>query len=61
MGEAELTLKSTIHDPWAEIEVVRVLGGMYLQSENEMFPGEVVAEVNPDEFLPYSFIRWDWY
>jgi len=61
MGEAEITLKSTIHDPWAELSVEKVLGGMYLQSENEMFPGEVLTEVDPDEFLPYSFIRWDWY
>lgn len=61
MGEAEVNLNSTIHDPWGEIEIVRVLGGMYLQSENEMFPGEIVAEVDPDKFLPYSFIRWDWY
>ena len=61
MGEAEITLNSTIHDPWGEVEVVRVLGGMYLQSENEMFPGEVMTEVDPKEFLPYSYIRWDWY
>ena len=61
MGVAELTLNSTIHDPWAEIEVVKVLGGMYLQSENEMFPGEVLTEVDSKEFLPYSFIKWDWY
>lgn len=62
MGEAEIKLNSTIHDPWGEVEIVKVLGGMYLQSENEMFPGEIVAEVeDPDEFLPYSFIKWDWY
>jgi len=61
MGEAEIKLHSTIHDPWAEVEIVRVLGGMYLQSENEMFPGEILTEVDPKEFLPYSFIRWDWY
>lgn len=61
MGEAEIKLNSTIHDPWGEIEIVRVLGGMYLQSENEMFPGEVLTEVDPEEFLPYSYIKWDWY
>lgn len=61
MGEAEITLNSTIHDPWGEIEVVKILGGMYLQSENEMFPGEILTEVDPDEFLPYSYIKWDWY
>ncbi|MHA1147697.1 MAG: acetoacetate decarboxylase family protein [Promethearchaeota archaeon] len=61
MGEADIKLLSTIHDPWAEVEVVKVLGGMYLQSENEMFPGEILTEVNPEEFLPYSYIKWDWY
>jgi len=61
MGEAEISLKSTIHDPWGELEVVKVLGGMYLQSENEMFPGEVLTQVDSEEFLPYSFIKWDWY
>lgn len=61
MGEAEVILNSTVHDPWGEIEVVRVLGGMYLQSENEMFPGEIMTEVDPEEFLPYSYIKWDWY
>jgi acetoacetate decarboxylase len=61
MGEAEIKLQSTIHDPWGEVEVVKVLGGMYLQSENEMFPGEILTEVDKEEFLPYSYIKWDWY
>ncbi|MFO7794879.1 MAG: acetoacetate decarboxylase family protein [Promethearchaeati archaeon] len=61
MGEATINLKSTIHDPWGEIEIVKILGGMYLQSENEMFPGEIVAEVEAEKFLPYSYIKWDWY
>lgn len=61
MGEAEIVLNSTIHDPWGEIEVVKVLGALYLKTDNTMLPGEVVAEVNPDEFLPYSYIKWDWY
>lgn len=61
MGEAELTLNSTAHDPWGEIEVVKVLGALYLRTDNIMLPGKVVAEVNPDEFLPYSYNKWDWY
>lgn len=61
MGEAEITLKSTIHDPWGEIEIVKVLGALYLKTDNTMLPGEVLAEVNPEEFLPYSYIKWDWY
>ena len=61
MGEAEITLNSTAHDPWGEIEVVKVLGALYLKTDNTMLPGEKIAEVDPDEFLPYSYIKWDWY
>jgi acetoacetate decarboxylase len=61
MGEVEITLNSTIHDPWAEIEIVKVLGALYIKTDNTMFPGEKVAEVNPDQFLPYSYLKWDWY
>ncbi|HME51475.1 MAG TPA: acetoacetate decarboxylase family protein [Candidatus Lokiarchaeia archaeon] len=61
MGEAELTLASSPHDPWAELEVVKVLGSLYIKSNNIMFPGSVVAEVDGQEFLPYSYIKWDWY
>jgi len=61
MGEAEITLRSTDHDPWAELEVVKVLGAMYLKSDNTMLPGEKVAEVDSKEFLPYSYTQWDWY
>ena len=61
MGEAEISLNSTVHDPWGEIEIVKVLGALYLKTDNTMLPGEIVAEVNSDEFLPYSYIKWDWY
>ena len=61
MGEAEVTLNSTVHDPWGEIEIVKILGAMYLKTDNTMLPGEIVAEVDSDQFLPYSYIKWDWY
>jgi len=61
MGEAEVQLTSSIHDPWGELEIVRVLGALYLKTNNTMLPGEVVAEVDPEAFLPYSFIKLDWY
>ena len=61
MGEVEIVLNSTPHDPWGEIEVVKVLGGLYLKTNNTMLPGQKVAEVDPDEFLPYSYVKWDWY
>lgn len=61
MGTAEITLKSSKHDPWGEIEVVKVLGALFLKTNNTMLPGSVLTEVDPDEFLPYSYISWDWY
>ena len=61
MGEVEIKLNSTVHDPWGEIEIVKVLGGLYLKTDNTMFPGQKVAEVDSEEFLPYSYSKWDWY
>ena len=61
MGRADITLTSTVHDPWAEIEIKRVLGALFLKTDNTMLPGEKLCEVDPEEFLPYSYINWDWY
>ncbi|MEW5721986.1 MAG: acetoacetate decarboxylase family protein [Thermodesulfobacteriota bacterium] len=59
LGRAEVTLRSSLYDPWAEIEVVKVLGAVYTKGHNTMLPGQVVAEVSPEEFLPYAFLKWD--
>ncbi|MHA1679471.1 MAG: acetoacetate decarboxylase family protein [Promethearchaeota archaeon] len=61
MGSVEIKLTSSDHDPWGEVEVVRSLWSLFIYSDNTMQPGHVVAEVEPDDFLPYSFHRWDWY
>ncbi len=61
MGEATVDLKSSPHDPWAELEVVKMLGALYIKSNNTMHPGSVVAEVDGQAFLPYSYLKWDWY
>jgi len=29
MGEAQLTIRTTEHDPWFEVEIARVYGAMY--------------------------------
>ena len=60
IGEAELKLNSSIHDPWAEVEIVRVLGAFYQTGNISMLKGEVIAEVEPERFDPYSFLKWDW-
>ncbi|MHA1300670.1 MAG: acetoacetate decarboxylase family protein [Candidatus Helarchaeota archaeon] len=61
MGMAEIKLGSSVHDPWGELEIIRVLGALYLKTNNTMLPGEVIAEVDPEKFLPYAFIKLDWY
>ena len=59
MGEAELILKPSEHDPWCDVEIVRVLGATYTIGDNTMLPGSVVAEVDQTEFVPYAFMKLD--
>ncbi len=59
MGEAQLVLRPSDHDPWAEIEIVRVLGAIYTVGNNTMLPGSVVAEVDQMAFAPYAFMKLD--
>ena len=61
IGEAELKLDSSVHDPWAELEVVKLLGAAYTKGHNTMQRGTVVAEVDTIKFLPYGFLKWDWF
>ena len=58
--EAQVELIPHDYDPWPEVEVVRPLGAMYIVSDNTMLGGQVVAEVDPMEFMPYAFTKWDW-
>lgn len=60
-GEAEIFLAHSVHDPWAEVEIVRVLGAVYTVGNNTMQRGEVVAEVDPVAFEPYAYLKWDWW
>lgn len=60
MGPGEIQFAPSIHDPWSEIECVRVMTSYYFTSTNRMLPGEVVGEADPEKFLPYSFSRTDW-
>jgi acetoacetate decarboxylase len=59
MGEAELILRPSDHDPWCDVEIVRVLGALYTIGDNTMLPGNVVAEVDQTEFAPYAFMKLD--
>ena len=58
-GEAEIILKPSDYDPWAEVEVVKMLGALYTVGDNSMLGGKVVAEVDFLQFTPFAFLKWD--
>ena len=58
-GNAEVKFIPNDHDPWAEVEVVRVLGAVYTVGNNVLLKGDVVAEVDQIAFAPYAFLKWD--
>jgi Acetoacetate decarboxylase (ADC) len=58
-GEAEVTFGHSDHDPWSEVEVVRILGAIYTVGHNTMLPAEVVSETDAAAFAPYSYLKWD--
>lgn len=59
IGRATVVMNPSDHDPWAEVEVVKMLGAVYTRGDNTMLPGKVVAEADPIQFAPYAFLRWD--
>ena len=59
MGEAELVFQPSDHDPWSDVEIVRVLGAVYTIGNNTMLPGSVVTEADQIEFAPYAFMKVD--
>lgn len=61
LGEGELTLGKSKHDPIYEIPIEEVLIAGYTEGMKiRMLAGEVIAEVDPIDFMPYSFIKNDW-
>ncbi|UCG01979.1 MAG: acetoacetate decarboxylase family protein [Candidatus Heimdallarchaeota archaeon] len=59
VGEAKVTLTESQHDPWAEVEVVKVLGATYSVGNSTMEEVTVLAETDPMTFAPYAFRMWD--
>jgi len=59
VGEADLLLQASKYDPWAEVEIVRVLGALYTAGNNSMRKGKIVAEADPMIFAPFSFMKLD--
>ncbi len=54
-----MNLRHSDYDPWYEVEVVRVLGAIYMRGNKSMLKGKIVAELDPMAFAPYSFLKWD--
>ncbi len=61
LGTAELTLRPAEHDPWAELEPLKVTVAFYLESDNTMLPGRILAEVDPDLYLPHYYKMTDFH
>ncbi len=55
----DLKLGSSDHDPLAEIPVKEPVLGFYGIFTNTMHPGEVVAEVEEEQFIRYAFSKVD--
>jgi acetoacetate decarboxylase len=58
-GEAQLVFNPSRHDPWSDVEIVKVYGATYSVADATMLPGEVVAEADPVEFAPFALMKTD--
>ena len=61
IGSAEVSLRESAFDPWAEIAPTKILAAFYLVSDNTMLPGRVLAEVDGQAYLPYYFKITDFF
>ena len=59
VGLPEITLRPSPTDPWADVEIVTVMAGFCMLSDNTMQPGEIIGEVDADAFLPHYFKMTD--
>ena len=61
IGSTEVTMQESAEDPWAEVEIVKVLVAYYMVSDNTMQPGKVLGEVDPELFIPHYYKMTDFY
>lgn len=61
LGTADLILRPSEDDPWAEVEVTKIVAAFYLVSDNTMLAGRVLREVDPIAYLPYYFKMTDFF
>ena len=63
LATSTVVMTDSPHDPWAELEVVRMIGSQYMVSTNTLEPGQNMYfnKIDPMGFVPYSFTKWDWW
>ena len=59
-GQAHIKLFPSNYDPWYEVEVVKPIGAMRIVGDNTALSGQVLTELDPMAYLPYSWTKWDW-
>ncbi|MHA2379119.1 MAG: acetoacetate decarboxylase family protein [Candidatus Thorarchaeota archaeon] len=59
-GEGTVKLGDSVYDPLHEIPVNEVVMVSYSEGNIIMPPGEVLSEIDPEEYSPYQWIKYDW-
>lgn len=61
VGVPDLRLHPSEHDPWSELDGLQPMIAFYIESSNRMLPGKVLAEVDPEAYLPHYFRMTDFF
>jgi acetoacetate decarboxylase len=59
VGKGSIKFNKSDDDPWHELNVEKMLGASYKLGKTRMLPAEFVDEVEPDDFMPYAYLKWD--
>ena len=60
VGSMSVSLQGSPDDScYGKVPVVDPLGAIYTVSHNTMQPGKVVADVDPEKFLPYAALKYE--
>lgn len=59
IGKGSIKFQPSNFDPWHELKVEKLLGASYKTGITKMLPGEFLTEIEPDEFIPYAYLKWD--
>ncbi|MHA3964427.1 MAG: acetoacetate decarboxylase family protein [Candidatus Thorarchaeota archaeon SMTZ1-45] len=61
VGEGSMSFGESKYDYLHEVPIDQVLAIMYMENGIiTMPPGEVIAEVDAEDYAPYHFIKYDW-